>query len=578
MKSLDPEIGKELVREWRALDSLPPTERRQARRVIQNRYGLTTGTLYRTLHTNGWNSGRNERIDKGLTVWGEETKKLVAKILLETKRKDRRMIGNVGGIVDILEANGIIKPEEKVTPTTVRRYLRMMGLSKEQMMSELDGRAVFNHMRSTHPNHVHQFDITNCVKYYFEDGGIRNTNVIELYKIKNMKQVADRKVNILRFVLVDHFSGAFYVKYFETPGERAEDIVQFLWDAWREKKHPKYPFCGTPDILYMDAGPGNKSGLVKNLCRNLDIKPEWHEPGEPRAKGCVERMMRTWEESFESHLIIQQPTNIDELNEAALDYCIGYNGTRKHTRHGETRSRLWFFHQPEEIRKVPEWEVFSSFAHFTPVRRQVRGDGWIMFRPPWAKNQPWHEFRILRGNNIVPADLKGKTVHVQFSPWEYPKLDIIVNYETENEFHLLAEPVEKDIAGFAVSSPVFGQEDDEQVKRQYHSQSQNAMKELKEVEIPDMRAYGYHADMVRDNFIVPQGEVIGGKESGESVGEFGVKRMLRDAGVISHSLTEFENQHIKEELLKGRDQVPVSEVEAFIEAERRRKINFGGGK
>ena len=174
MPRITKEIGQELVVKKLAVEAIQDSKARKAAlRQLKSEYGWSDEIFYKILHQYGWKSARKERVDKGLKVWGKDKVEFMAKCLLESKRKDKHMIVPIETVLDIMVENGLITPEERISPATAARYLRESGLSKRQMMGELDGRSVHNTMRSLYPNHLHQFDITNCVQYFFEKEGIR---------------------------------------------------------------------------------------------------------------------------------------------------------------------------------------------------------------------------------------------------------------------------------------------------------------------------------------------------------------------------------------------------------------------
>lgn len=549
--------------------------------ALMDEYDLSRHQYYSTLAANGWKSGRKQRYDRGARKWPEELVEYLARRLLVTKRKDRHMIGTIKVEMDIMQANGIISQDQVVSPGTAARWLREAKLSKRQMMGELDGRSVHNAMRSKYGNHVHQFDISICTQYYFGDRGIRDSNVIEMYKIENMKAEVARKNKILRYVITDHYSNAFYVRYYYSPGENTADVIDFLWRSWSLKDADNYPFCGTPEILYMDQGPANKAGVVKQLLRNLGIDYRYHDPGNARATGSVEGMQGFWERNFESRLATEPAKDIDDLNHKAGLACIGINGNAGYRvrRHGQTRSRFWFEHHQTPLRLVPEWEIFSQFAMTEPEKRIVKANGVVLYSTKYGQ---YSEFRLIGRDGIVPADLKGETVHVQYSPYEYPMLEVIWKLGTAEEKRFRAEPVEKDVAGFALSSPVFGQADTEMVKRNRQSQTQRAMKEIAEIKVPEqIRAFDHMAEDVPDTFILQPGETVGGDHavemtSDKQLGIFAIKQMLNDAGLV-FNFNGPEARNLVEILMAGRDFVPAAEVDKFIQAEKQTRFKKGQG-
>ena len=554
----------------------------ESARALRAEYGISRYQYYSALRANGWQSGRSKRCDAGERKWPDELIEYLAGRLWNTKRKDRHMIGTIKVELDIMLANGIISQDQMVSPDTAARWLRELKVSKRQMMSELDGRSGYNSMRSKYGNHVHQFDISICTQYYFDDRGIRDSNVVEMYKIENMKVEAARKNKILRYVLTDHYSNAFYVRYYYSPGENAADVIDFLWRAWSRKEGDSYPLCGTPEILYMDQGPANKSGVVKQLLRNLGIDFRYHEPGNARATGSVEGMQGIWERNFESRLATEPALDIDDLNRKCADVLIGINGNPSYRvrRHGQTRSRFWFEHHQEPLRLAPEWEIFSRFAVTEPEKRIVKANGVVLYSTKYGQ---YSEFHLIGREGIVPADLKGETVHVQYSPYEYPMLECIWRMGTPEEMRFRAEPVEKDIAGFALSSPVFGEVDSEQVKRIHQSQTERTMKRVAEIEVPaNLKAFGHMADQAEGRFILEPGEIVGSDHAismatEQTLGMFAVKQRLRDAGLV-FDFASPEARNLVELLMAGRDFVPESEADLFIKQEQINKFKseYGG--
>lgn len=58
-----------------------------------------------------------------------------------------------------------------------------------------------------------------CVLYYLDRGGLAVMDKKEFYKNKpqNVKRIANERV--LRYLVTDHYSGAFYLHYFLAAGE-----------------------------------------------------------------------------------------------------------------------------------------------------------------------------------------------------------------------------------------------------------------------------------------------------------------------------------------------------------------------
>ena len=70
---------------------------------------------------------------------------------------------------------------------------------------------------------------------------------------------------VLRYVCVDHCTGAFYCRYYNVSGENAETMFDFLMRAMGSKDKQHNPFEGVPKILYWDKGSANQSSLILAL-------------------------------------------------------------------------------------------------------------------------------------------------------------------------------------------------------------------------------------------------------------------------------------------------------------------------
>ena len=196
---------------------------------------------------------------------------------------------------------------------------------------------------SDHPNHVWQFDVTNCLQYFFDDKGFgERDQEMELDKNRLLSAAKKIKKQLLRYVIVDHCTGAFYLRYFYATGERAEDGERCFFEAMRPKdelierlyndeaeitaRKGQYKFHGVPFCVYADKGSISRAKKFQNLFDALHIRFDTHMPGNPRAKGMVEGLMRIINR-FEARLIFKRPQDLDEINRWAFDWCIKMNAT-----------------------------------------------------------------------------------------------------------------------------------------------------------------------------------------------------------------------------------------------------------
>jgi len=472
--------------------------------------GLSRPTIYKRLKKAGWESGRKRRADKGEVKCGLTQGELerIADLQQKSKRRNKRIIMPTEVAVDILRRSGEIGAEASLA--TIRRHLRRRGLSRAQMEAawttdDHQTPTFHTQLKSKYPNHLHQFDITPCVQYYFGPKGLKQRDLnLQLYGTK-MAEYRKVKRHLLRYVLMDHCSGALYVRYFNASGERAADVIRFLWEAWRgqESDLERYPFRGAPEILYLDKGAANLAGYTQTLMDNLGIKMIPHKPGNPRAKGGVEGTMIFWEGQFESRLALKSAPDLETLNAWALDYCIYLNATKEHKRHGHTRSAAWAgWIRQEKLRLPPDWEVFQSLAHSRPVVRTIGRDKMIRYKG--------QAYLVLDAVNVFDR------AEVSHDPYNYPEIRCDLLTQDGSRRPLRTMVLRTDQYGFAENH---GAVAGETYHRLADSPTHAQVRQLSDQDQTASAAAafgGYAQELGRTSFILRPGEEIdlGGGEDG----------------------------------------------------------------
>ena len=295
---------------------------------------------------------------------------------------------------------------------------------------------------SKHPNHVWQFDVTNCLQYFLDTKngmGERDWDM-ELYKNKIVKTAKEIKKELLRYAVVDHCSGAFYFRYFEAAGELAIHGAQFLYEAMRPKdelikkywngeaepKLGKYHFHGVPFKLVADRGSIMKAKQNQILFDSLRVELEPHLPGNPRAKGGVEGLMHIINR-FEGRLKFERPESLFDLNKKALDWCIGINAV-KIFREVAPRSALWATIKGDELRNCPEEKLYRMLIKEPIVRRKTNGARIV--------NLDGLDYLIPDPNAVY------QWVDIVRHPYEYPAIEVYFN-----GYVWLLQPIGKDMYG-----------------------------------------------------------------------------------------------------------------------------------
>lgn len=147
-----------------------------------------------------------------------------------------------------------------------------------------------NSYQSDYPNQVHQLSFYISKNYYIlKNGEIKYQQKKFDVNWKNYSKTNKR--HIVNFVIRDHFSNCFYAETF--PIDQVPHIKEFLFNAWREKKH--FRFCGIPDYLIcskqvLDAF----TELSKNLSKNTELILQPADQGFSTGV----RATRDWEENY----------------------------------------------------------------------------------------------------------------------------------------------------------------------------------------------------------------------------------------------------------------------------------------
>jgi hypothetical protein len=350
---------------------------------------------------------------------------------------------------------------------------RFLARLRQEKLSAKDLLKPSPHVRllSKHPNHVWQFDVTNCLQYFLDTKGLgeRDTEMT-MYKNKVVKTAKAIKKELLRYAVVDHCSGAFYFHYFYASGERAADGSEFLFRAMRpkdelikktfngqsEKLLGKFRMHGVPFMLVSDKGSILTAKANQALMDALCVDVQLHMPGNPRAKGGVEGLMH-YINRFESRLKFQRPADLEELNAWALDWCIYANGAIK-MRDIAPRSVLWSYITAEQLRLCPEESLYRLLIKEPTITRLADGSRTISVDG--------------RSYQVPDPQLRaGDKVSVVRHPYEYPNVEVHFNGRV-----WLCEPIPVDQYGRLTNGVVYGE-----YKSPKHTETQKAKTEMEAI-------------------------------------------------------------------------------------------------
>ncbi|GFO61184.1 hypothetical protein GMST_35090 [Geomonas silvestris] len=283
-------------------------------------------------------------------------------------------------------------------------------------------------------------------------------------KLENFKKI---KTPLQRYVITDHFSGFFFVKYYLADGETAENLFDFVCSAWEVKIDGRFPFRGVPIMMLMDGGCRAKAkalGLPFWEGINVLILPG--KTGNSRRQGSVEVTHNIWEEWFETRLRIDPSSSLEDLNRKAFGFCLWYNATKKHSRHGFTRLSMWLSIQNEQLRELPSREELRDLLN-KPEEERTVSNGRISFQ---NKEFNLRSFGIPNGAKVM----------VIKNLFKWREGIVTLAYENSRFEARAIEKLPAELGGFSVNAAIIGQE----YKAQPETATQKANKRM------DSLAYG----------------------------------------------------------------------------------------
>lgn len=413
--------------------------------------GISRRTLYEQCKRAGIpiaKADRKPRSDRGKSKVPESDVRAVAGMQYASQRETGKRLMSANLAKEILVANGELA-SPNVSPRTLQRQMRRYNVHPDQI-SKAGG---FRRRRSDYPNQEWQFDVSLCVLFYMRGG--RGLNVMperEFYKNKprNFERIA--KDRVLRYLVTDHASGSFYLRYFEGTGEDAATLYEFFLDAFN--KRPDDPFHGLPESILFDKGSANTCHQITHFLDRLDIRWSTHKAGNPQAKGQVEAMHgRVVENGFESRLAFgPRVGSLEELNGHAREWAIAHQGTEILARHGMTRFAAWKTIPPDKLRLCPPRKNCDAvLQQRKPEKRKVGRDLTIQFVPKGFEGGRYD----LR---VIPGLAAGERVEVYINPFTAPAINVLRRDIQDNvTTYQDIEPIKLNLYGHPVDAAPLGE-------------------------------------------------------------------------------------------------------------------------
>ncbi len=362
------------------------------------RFGCSAQTLWKRVKGVGRDPQRKTRKDKGASAVTRDVAVLLSGMMRAGTRDNAKQALKLPTAVSILGSNGVAIDRSLSTVARALRRHRLDAASQARQTPHAE-------LSSRHPNHVHMVDPSLCMLFYLK-GKQHLIDEKEFYGNK-LDAIANNPLKVWRYVMVDHFSAAITVRYYEAKGEDTKSLVDFLMYGWDQAAARST--YGVPTILMMDQGPGNKSHVVKNLCEGLEVQLLLHAPGNARAKGSVEVSNNIIETQFESRLRFEPVQTIAELNEAAGNWQQAFNANlvpqmdtrlrREGLAEPTARLDLYRLIQAHQIRLLPPLAQCTLLMHGKAEERRINGKLQFNYRHPNAARTQAYDLRGYQGVN-----------------------------------------------------------------------------------------------------------------------------------------------------------------------------------
>ena len=530
----------ELTTEFWQNVALQMNRANNARPVVESiidRYGLGRNTVYRQAARHGYQSGRKRRADAGMV--DEEMMDHLWQIFHIYHRKSR--INGAESRMPLERAMEIYldtfppdRRPELLSPSRVHQIIRRMEVSRK------DARKATPkiELRTLYPNHLHEYDTSICRYYIAPDKKIIWIPRAQDYQNKPGR--FDKKQRLIRHIMIDHCTGAFFVEYSTT--QQTLDVAEFFFHAWERKEDNDFIFHGVPYIFVTDNDTALKSYAVRRLLSYLEVEYPDITPYHAWVKGVVEQFHLTWERWFEMGFLFQKSGDLGEINRWAYEYAIRFQKTRRHTRHNMTRFAAWDRGIRGKLREIPDYHTYMKLLHSRPVTRDVKSDGKFRYKNVRYELKNIYSTKV---DVIIHPYLYEQTGAVTV---QYPSRELNpANFDPKKVKiqTMTVLPIEKDRNGFNKAAVVAGT-----YRALKKTGGERNFDQVAETELTrDIKPFDGNREKAAEiTFLNRLGTVIkAGSEVDFKAIEYTItKAKFEIVGRLGRGLSEWENQYISE--------------------------------
>lgn len=343
-RNLDPTLVQQFYREHKKASRLE-------RGKIIDDYNLLTGLSKPTLHKilKQMDLGENPfTVAQGAKTRGKSKK---PEFILDIEKKDAINVAaykkanfeaSTQSAIEVCYKQGLISCLYE--RSTMDRLLAKYGLT----MRHFKDAHKSVHITAPYPNRVFYVDASPMEQYYFSfEEKKKESNIIFLNEKSKDKHLADvmRKKKLSKiwvYYAVDLYSRAYFLLPFAGEpsdadagmlGENDRDRMIFLQKLFLPKKPINIrgvdhiiPFEGLPEALYSDKG--FVTNVLKSTMARFNCPVTNHKPGNPAAKGAVERRIGASKQLFERILPRELIHSFEDLVNYLHQWMV-YDNTKK---------------------------------------------------------------------------------------------------------------------------------------------------------------------------------------------------------------------------------------------------------
>ncbi len=386
--------------EWEDIIDILTTQGLSLIPELAKKYGVTPQSVNRQLRKYGYRR-RNKRSDKGEKILPENVYHKLVLLVNTYKRPAEEAIKDLiidGTIKGEIENGQLIK--SPIHPSTLRRWLRDDELGRKSKLKKASLR-----LTTSYPLEVLQWDSTRATQWYVSHEKNNDSVVKYISPMSENKNRSNKKTKLVFMAFQDMFSRKVWFKV--DTHESTQTWLQQFYEVTSKTGLPKYIYTDNASMFH-------RSGVVNKTLKELNVELLTHIPGNPQAKGMIERSIQFLEKRS-SITRIEKITTLKQYNQMVNAIANEYN-SRTHSVTDMAPNTLFYSHlQHLTVVMPPDYKSFMSLCPKWDSRLLMPN-----FTIKWnGKTYQAKTYRNILSNSI------GKKVKVEEDIRDRDKINII---------------------------------------------------------------------------------------------------------------------------------------------------------